>query len=163
MGAIFRTTRTSMSDLHGHESMAREPSEEELRAYLMELRQADPAEFLMQAVNMLVTGAQAKIGLPDGRLLIDAIAGMLSATQDRLPAELGDALGNAVVQLQTAQVAAERELAAMAGQVAPEGEGAPAGEQPAPSAPGGPTVSEPQKKMTDRLWIPGKGAPPPVR
>lgn len=152
-----------MSDLHGHGFDAQpQPTEEELRAYLMELRQADPAEFLMQAVNILVTGAQAKIGLGDGRLLIDAIAGALSATQDRLPEQLVDALRNAVVQLQTAQVQAEREIAAMHGGAAP-------GEQPGEqqsaeaAAPGGPTMSEPQKKMTDRLWIPGKGTPPPVR
>lgn len=138
-----------------------QPTEEELRAYLMELRQADPAEFLMQAVNVLVTGAQAKIGLGDGRLLIDAIAGALSATQDRLPEQLVDALRNAVVQLQTAQVQAEREIAAMQGE-APAGQ---EGEVPVAEAPtsAGPAMSEPQQKMTDRLWIPGKGTPPPVR
>jgi len=112
-----------MSDLHsafgaepGH---GQQPSEEELRAYLMELRQADPAEFLMQAVNLLVTGAQAKIGMADGRFLIDALAGAVSAVQDRLPPQLAEALQNAVVQLQTAQVQAERELAAMQGEPIP--------------------------------------------
>lgn len=162
-----------MSDLHDH-GMAgqQQPTEEELRAYLMELRQADPAEFLMQAVNLLVTGAQAKIGLADGRLLIDAMAAMIAATQERLPAELGEALRNAVVQLQSAQVQAEREIAAMqgvqagvesAGEGVPEGAAQP-GAAPQPGAPaGGPAMSEPQKKMTDRLWIPGKGTPPPVR
>lgn len=156
-----------MSDLHGHPmgTQGPEPTEEELRQYLMELRQADPAEFLMQAVNILVTGAQAKIGMPDGRLLIDAMAGVVGATQDRLPAELGEALRNAVVQLQTAQVQAERELAAMQGQPVPsaeQGGTAAAEDAPAPGA-AQPAVSEPQKKMTDRLWVPGKGAPPPIR
>lgn len=155
-----------MSDLHGHETGAPgpQPTEEELRQYLMELRQADPAEFLMQAVNILVTGAQAKIGMPDGRLLIDAMAGLVSATQDRLPAELRDALGNAVVQLQTAQVQAERELAAMQGEPISRAEQGETGAAQPPPAPGaGPTVSEPEKKMTDRLWVPGKGTPPPIR
>ena len=157
-----------MSD-HQHPlgAEAGQPSEEELRAYLMELRQADPAEFLMQAVNLLVTGAQAKIGMADGRFLIDALAGAVSAVQDRLPPQLAEALQNAVVQLQTAQVQAERELAAMQGEPIPpaqdggsaqaqEGGGPDGG---APQA-GGPTMSEPQKRMTDRLWVPGKGAPP---
>ena len=161
-----------MSDLHQHGDPGmgmpgQQPTEEELRAYLMELRQADPAEFLMQAVNILVTGAQAKIGMPDGRLLIDAMAGIVAAAQDRLPEELGDALRNAVVQLQTAQVQAERELAAMQGQpIPPEDGGAAPGattDAAAAGAPAQPTVSEPEKKLTDRLWVPGKGTPPPVR
>ena len=156
-----------MSDLHGHDMGAPgpQPTEEELRQYLMELRQADPAEFLMQAVNILVTGAQAKIGMADGRLLIDAMAALVASTQDRLPAELGEALRNAVVQLQTAQVQAERELAAMQGEPIPAAEQGATGAAQAPGAPGAaqPNVSEPQKKMTDRLWVPGKGAPPPIR
>lgn len=132
-----------------------EPTEEELRAYLLELRQADPAEFVMQAVNILVTGAQAKIGMPDGRLLIDALSGLVDGASSGLPQELAAALGTAVVQLQTAQVQAETQLggagAAPAGDAGP---GAPASQ---------PTTSEPKQKMTDRLWIPGQGTPPPVR
>lgn len=152
-----------MSDPHaaGMPGMSggQQPTEEELRAYLMELRQADPAEFLMQAVNILVTGAQAKIGMPDGRLLIDAVAGIVDTAGERLPEQLGEALRNAVVQLQTAQVQAEREVAAMSGEPIPPAEGAEAGQGPGGEAPG-PRVSEPQQKMTDRLWIPGKGTPP---
>jgi len=134
-----------------------EPTEEELRAYLLELRQADPAEFVMQAVNILVTGAQAKIGLADGRLLIDALAGLVDGASTALPQELAGALATAVVQLQTAQVQAEAQIGG-----APAGApGAGAAESGAPAAP--PTTSEPKQKMTDRLWIPGQGTPPPVR
>jgi hypothetical protein len=132
-----------------------EPTEEELRAYLLELRQADPAEFVMQAVNILVTGAQAKIGMPDGRMLIDALSGLVDGASTGLPQELAAALGTAVVQLQTAQVQAEAQLG-----------GAPAApaDGTAPAAPASqPTTSEPKQKMTDRLWIPGQGTPPPVR
>lgn len=156
------------SPFGGQPGPGQQPSEEELRAYLMELRQADPAEFLMQAVNLLVTGAQAKIGMADGRFLIDALAGAVSAVQDRLPPQLSEALENAVVQLQTAQVQAERELAAMQGEPIPPGPGGEAaqgqegGGVDGGGAPqdGGPTISEPQKRMTDRLWVPGKGTPP---
>jgi len=143
------------------DGMGQEPTEEELRAYLMELRQADPAEFLMQAVNILVTGAQAKIGLADGRLLIDAMAALVNAGAGRLPEQLSSALGNAVAQLQAAQVQAEKEMASMPG--AGEAAAAAPGEAASPTgdaASAGPTVSEPQQKMTDRLWVPGKGAPP---
>jgi hypothetical protein len=137
-----------------------EPTEEELRAYLLELRQADPAEFVMQAVNILVTGAQAKIGMADGRLLIDALSGLVDGAVSGLPQELAAALGQAVAQLQTAQVQAEAQLggASPAEGGTPSAPGAPSG---APAAQ--PTVSEPKQKMTDRLWIPGQGTPPPAR
>lgn len=132
-----------------------EPTEEELRAYLLELRQADPAEFVMQAVNILVTGAQAKIGLADGRLLIDALSGLVDGASTALPQELASALATAVVQLQTAQVQAEAQIGG--GAAAAPGDAGPG----APAAQ--PTISEPKQKMTDRLWIPGQGTPPPAR
>lgn len=140
----------------GQPGEADQPSPEELQAYLMQLRQADPAEFLMQAFNMLVTGAQAKIGLDDGRMLIDSASSVIEGVADRLPEDLLEAVRNAVSQLKVAQVQAEQQLAEAGPDAAgpEEAGGGEAGQS------GAPRVSEPQRKMTDRLWTPGQGVPP---
>lgn len=139
-----------------------QPSPEELQAYLLQLRQADPAEFLMQAFNLLVTGAQAKIGLLDGRMLIDSASAVVEAAADRLPQDLMEAVRNAVSQLKVAQVQAEQQLAAMGEAGDPGADGSFAGDGPAEAAPGQgrPATSEPERKLTDRLWVPGQGTPP---
>lgn len=131
-----------------------ELSEEELRAYLDQLREAQVGEILVQAYTMLGTGAEVKLGRPDARVLIDAMAGLVSAVGARL-GELGTRMQGGVAQLQSAQVEAERQLAQQAESAAPQpapAQPAPAQappEQPAPPAGGG-------QSMTDRLWIPGQ-------
>lgn len=126
-------------------------SEEELGAYLDQLREAEAGDILVQAYTMLGTGAEVKLGRPDARVLIDAMAAIVSAVAGRL-GELGNRMQGGVVQLQMAQVEAERR------QGEPDAaEPAPAAEQRAaqqPDTAGG-------QPMTDRLWIPGRDPGPP--
>jgi hypothetical protein len=135
-----------------------ELSEEELRAYLDQLREAPAADILVQAYTMIGTGAEVKLGRPDARLLIDAMAGLVSAVGARL-GELGTRMQGGVAQLQSAQVEAERQVAQQAQAQQPAAPEAPA--QP-PAAPGGQGGSGGQgnQNLTDRLWIPGRGQGP---
>jgi hypothetical protein len=127
----------------------RQPSEEELRAYLEQLRGADAAGIIAQVYEMLGTTAEVKLGRPDARTLIDTMIAVVDAAGDALPDDLAQRMRQGIAQLQTGQVQAEREAAGpQTGQEAPAAEGT---AQAAPP-PG-------DKRMTDRLWIPGQ--PPP--
>jgi hypothetical protein len=153
-------------------------SEAELRAYLEQLRSAEAGEILVQAYALLGTAAEAKLGQPDARLLIDAMGGMVSGLGDRIEGDLGEQLRAGVGQLQVAQVEAERQLAAMrrdeagaspspqgspstAGSPSSQGS-SPAGSPARPASPPGPAQepaggAQPEQSLTDRLWIPGRG------
>jgi len=140
-------------------------SESELRAYLEQLRSAEVGEVVVQAYALLGTAAEAKLGLPDARLLIDAMGAVAQAIGDRLEGDLGEQLRAGVGQLQVAQVETERQLAAArreeGGPASRTAEGQTAQAQPASAAPAGPPAGaprqQPQQPMTDRLWIPGRG------
>ncbi len=130
-------------------------SESELRAYLEQLRAADVGEVVIQAYALLGTAAEAKLGMLDARVLIDAMSAVAQAVGDRVEGDLGEQLRAGVGQLQVAQVEAERQLAAAAQHVqgtapAPAGQPARAPQEPA-------SPPEPEQSMTDRLWIPGRG------
>ena len=152
---------------------AGQPSPEEMRAYLEQLREADPAGLLAEAFNLLATGAQVKLGRPDARTLIDGLAGLVTAAQAALPAELLAQMQQGIAQLQTAQVQAEREAAAAGAAEPPAGDGAAGDTGEGAAAAGGPAgsprMSEPpgqtaaQQRMTDRLWVPGRDPRPPAR
>lgn len=131
------------------------PSEEEVQQYLEQLRSAEAAEIIAQAFNMLATGAQVKMGRPDARVLIDALAGVVDNTGEQLPEEVGNQMRESVGQLQTAQVQAEQEAS---GQDASGGEGETGGQAAGASQSGQSSQStESGQRMTDRLWVPGKG------
>lgn len=142
-----------------------------MRAYLEQLRQADPAGLIAESFNLLATGAQVKLGRPDARVLIDALGAIVQAAQSSLPAELSEQMSQGVTQLQMAQVQAEREAATAQGQAGDEGQpatGATAEQGQTPSAAGQapPRTSSPgspggaDKRMTDRLWVPGRDPRP---
>lgn len=138
-----------------------EPTPEQLRAYLQQLRGADVAEVVAQAFSVLGTGAEVKLGRPDARVLIDALGSLLDTTGTHLPDELAGQMRDGVTQLQLAQVEAEREAAGQASAQAPP---PPAGQGQAPTAPSaepGARTTEAGGRMTDRLWIPGRDQPPP--
>ena len=61
---------STAADLGG----TREPTEEEIRAYLSQLREAPVDQVLAEVVNALLNAAQVKLGRRDGRLLIDTVA-----------------------------------------------------------------------------------------
>lgn len=163
-----------MAGMSDPTQMAGQPSPEEMRAYLEQLREADAAGLVAEAFNLLATGAQVKLGRPDARALIDGLAGLVQAAQGALPQQLVAQMQQGIAQLQTAQVQAERDEAAAAGGDGgtPEAEQAPdpaaaagaagaAGGSPRMSEPGGQTAE--QKRMTDRLWVPGRDPKPPTR
>jgi hypothetical protein len=143
-----------------------QPSPEELQAYLEQLRAADVTEVVAQAFNMLGTGANVKLGRADARVVIDALDALTNAVDGRIDPGVMSQMRSGLAQLKTAQVEAEREEAAhQAGGPAPgEAPGAPASGA-ADQAPSSPPPGSPQpagqpggeQKMTDRLWIPGRG------
>lgn len=136
------------------------PTEEEMRAYLENLREAQPVEIVVQAFGLLATASEVKLGRIDARVLIDGMAALLEATAERMPDEIVDRMQQTVAQLQMAQVQAERDLTgAGAGQqdAGAVDEGAePSAEQP-PGAQQAPPQQPPQREdVTNRLWIPGR-------
>ncbi len=149
------------------ETSQNQPSEEDLRAYLDQLRDADAAEVVAQAYSMMATGAEVKLGRPDARLLIDALGGMVQAIAGQLPEQLATGMRSGLSQLQMAQVQREGQpqkasAAAAAGDAGSTGAagGQPSGAASAGSGPGGQTRQPPEKgesSLTDRLWIPGRG------
>lgn len=149
-----------------------QPSEEEIRAYVAQLRAAPVDQVVAEVVQALLNAAQMKLGRQDGRLLIDLVAAIVSTGDERLRADLRQQIGQAVSQLRLAQVEAEQQVAAAAAQghtepgdldtadappasgaaSAPGGAGAdgpsgPAGGPPPPSAP--PSGGK-------KLWVPGR-------
>ena len=146
--------------------MAGQPSEAEMRAYLEQLREADAAGLVAEAFNLLATGAQVKLGRPDARSLIDSLAGMVQGAGTALPPQIIEQMTAGIKQLQLAQVQAERDMAAAAGAGGEPGDGQAAeGDAAAPSPPtmSSPGQSAADKRMTDRLWVPGRDPRPPVR
>ncbi len=140
-----------------------EPTPEQLRAYLQQLRGADVAEVVAQAFSVLGTGAEVKLGRPDARVLIDALGSLLDTTGPHLPDEVTGQMRDGLSQLQMAQVEAEREAG---GQASPEGQPPPAGQARTegggrPEEGGGQATDRGGGRMTDRLWIPGRDQPPP--
>lgn len=146
-------------------SQGDQPTQEELQAYLEQLREAEPAELVAQAYTMLGTGAEVKLGRPDARVLIDAMAALTEAVSGSVAEDLATRMRNGVVQLQTAQVQAERQAASQgdappAAQqqppATPPGAGPPGAPEPAAQPPGQPPGQPQGQKPTDRLWIPGR-------
>ena len=129
-----------------------QPSQEEMQAYIEQLRAADPSEIIAQAFTMLGTGAELKLGRPDARVLIDAVAALVDAVGDRVSDELRSGMESGLAQLQQAQVQAEQQAGEAASDAAPS---EPAAEAPPASPP--PSQSPGQGgKSSDRLWVPGR-------
>lgn len=137
---------------------AGQPTEAELQAMLEQMREADPAEIIAQAFQILAMGAEVKLGRSDARVLIDTIAAVTESSRGRVEDQLSTGMANAVRQLQMAQVQAERQ----AGQQADEATGdqagrtgATGGERPSAQTPPDPQGGQ-DPRMTNRLWIPGR-------
>lgn len=140
-----------------------ELSEEQIRQYLGQLRQADVSEIVAQAFSMLAQGAEVKLGRQDARTLIDAVNALTEAIGDAVDERLKGQMEQVTDQLRMAQVDAEKQLAQMReeGRL-PEEE---AGEVPADATPGEPGSDAPPQQPgqqpgrgsdpSSRLWIPG--------
>jgi hypothetical protein len=136
-----------------------EPTEEEVRAYLAQLRAAPVDQVVAEVASALLNAAQVKLGRRDGRLLIDLAAGLAAQTRGRLPEELTGQLEQVVAQLQLHQVEAEREVVAAREQGHEEPGDLPAGAAPRggaepPAAP--PPPAEGPPSAASRLWVPGR-------
>ncbi|MGH8885490.1 MAG: hypothetical protein ACRDYX_10040 [Egibacteraceae bacterium] len=142
-----------------------ELSEEELRAYFAQLREAPVADMLGQAYTMLGAWAEAKLGRPDARPLIDALNALVQGAGAGLPDDLARRMRDGIAQLQMAQVQAEEQLAnerkaqAVDQQAAPN----PASRSPGTQQPPSSGADEGAQRLTDRLWIPGRDPGPPPR
>lgn len=145
-----------------------QPSEEEIRQYLAQLRQTDVTEIIAQTFSMLAQSAEVKLGRRDGRLLIDTVAAVTDAVEPHLDDRLTDQMRQALSQLREGQVDAEEQLQQLRDEgrlpgdeendLPREGESAEpsdAGTQAEePATP--PQQGRPGGKTSDRLWVPGR-------
>lgn len=153
----------------GQPGEGRQPTEEELRQYIGQMRAAPAGQIVAEVVSALLNGAQVKLGRRDARLLLDLAASVTDQARPHLDDEVTKQVDDALAQLRMAQVEAERE-------VGERGEGEPndlgaaataeqgggpqaAGDQPAegdaqqaPSRPQG----QPGSSAASRLWVPGR-------
>lgn len=145
-----------------------QPSEEEVRAYIAQLRGAGIDQILAEVLSSLLNAAQVKLGRRDARVLLDTTAAMVEQTRSVLPEELTTQVDDVLSQLRMAQVQAEPEVAEAAaqGQVEPNDlpatGGAPAtageggGEGEAPTPPASPAQPAAGQDAASRLWVPGQ-------
>jgi hypothetical protein len=129
------------------------PSEAELQMMLAQMREAPAEQVLVEVINALLQAVQVKLGRPDARLLLDAVAAMAESVRGRADAQLVDQVAGAVAQLRLAQVEAEggaRSGATVDPGSTPgsTGEAAPPAPPTPPGAAGGQAGS--------RLWVPGR-------
>lgn len=90
-------------------NLGQEPSEEEVRAYLQELRETPVGQVLTEVLSVLLNAAQVKLGRHDGRFVLDTVALLTEATTGVLPQEIVTQLKDALSQLRLAQVEAEKQ------------------------------------------------------
>jgi hypothetical protein len=147
-----------------------QPSEEEIREYLGQLRAAPVEQVVAEVASAVLNAAQVKLGRQDGRVLIDVLGAVTEQVRGRLPAELTDQLEQALTQLRMAQVDAERQVQQAATQGHREegdlpGEGEPAADEAAsdeddteaPQRQAPPqAAARPGSDPASRLWVPGR-------
>lgn len=135
-----------------------QPSEEEVRQYVAQMRGAPVEQIVVELVQGLLNAAQMKLGRNDGRLLIDTTAALMQQVGPHVADELTSQVQEALTQLRTHQVEAEKEVAA-AGE--PEPNDLPdrpgAGQQASGQQPG--QQGSPQGGQSaagSKLWVPGR-------
>lgn len=156
-----------------------EPSEEQMRQAMGQMRATPVDQFVAGGLQELLTAAQVKLGRNDGRLLLDVVAVLNDATRGQVDEQLTQQVDDALSQLRMAQVQAEREIvtAATEGHVeqndlprrpapielkereAPEpveGEEPAAADDAEPGAPQQPSQQAPGSSAASRLWVPGR-------
>jgi hypothetical protein len=137
------------------------PSEAELEALLVQMREAPVEQVLAEVINVLFQTIQVKLGLADARILIDVVAGLAQTTAGRIDAQLHAQISQALSQLRLAQVEEEKRQGTAGASVGVAGSatGAP-GSPAAASAPAegsGAGVGSPDAgNAASRLWVPGR-------
>jgi hypothetical protein len=147
-----------------------EVSEEELRAYIGQMRQTPAEQLIADVFSALANGAQVKLGRRDARLLIDLAALLPERAGEHLEQRVRQEMTQVITQLRMAQVDAEKQLAQAraAGQEIDEANdlasgpsaSAPSADAPAASQQSPPPRQQPpqqsQGQAASRLWIPGR-------
>jgi len=135
------------------------PSEAELQQMLAQMRESPAEQVLVEVVNVMLQAVQVKLGRPDARLLLDAVAAITECVRGRADAQLVDQVAEAVTQLRMAQV--EAEGGATSAVPGPDATPAP-GPAPASGPAPGPTrgAAAPSGQAGgpggSRLWVPGR-------
>jgi hypothetical protein len=149
-----------VSDQPGQPGQQGEPSEEEVRAYLGQLRTAPVEQVVAEVISAMLNAAQVKLGRKDGRLLLDLATSTVEGARAHLPSELVDQVDDVLAQLRVAQVDAEREVAEAAQQGHhEEGDltaGGPGTTAQAGADPASPPPPEDPPSAASRLWVPGR-------
>lgn len=151
-----------------------QPSEEEIRQYLAQLRQTDVTEIIAQTFSMLAQSAEVKLGRRDGRLLIDTVAAVTDVVEPHLDDRLTDQMRQALSQLQEGQVDAEEQLQELRDEgrlpgdeendlpregeapTEPSDTGEDAEQPSTPPRQGRPPTQQGGGQASDRLWVPGR-------
>lgn len=141
-----------------------QPSEEEVRQYLAQLRQAPAEQVLAEVLSGLLNAAQVKVGRRDGRLLIDLSATLLEGAREHVSDELSGQVDEVLGQLRMAQVEGEQEVTAARAQgqqepndLGAEGEPPPGATAEGRAAPAQQPSTPPAQEQDPgkRLWTPG--------
>lgn len=138
-----------------------QPTEEEVRAYLAQLRQADANDIVAQVFSMVASAAEVKLGRRDGRLLIDVAAAVAGAAGEQVDARLRKQMDDALSQLRLGQVDAERQLSQLRseGKLPQDESGDLPADRVAASQDAGqeePAEQAQRSSASSRLWIPGR-------
>jgi len=132
------------------------PSEAELQQMLAQMRDAPAEQVLVEVANVLLQAVQVKLGRPDARLLLDAVAAVAESVRGRADAQLVDQVAAAVAQLRLAQVEAEGGAPGAADAAVPP---APPADSRSAGTPAGPAQSGAPGDApggASRLWVPGR-------
>lgn len=145
------------------------PSDDDIRAYVQQLRAAPADQVVSEVLFSLLNAAQAKLGRRDARLLIDISTAVLDHVRGYVPAELTGQVDQVLGQLRFGQVEAEGSVAAGAepepNDLAEAPSARAAGASPSDasgsaSAPGPATASRPATappaEPPPKLWVPGR-------
>lgn len=130
-----------------------QPSEEEMRQYVAQMRGAPVEQIAVELVQGLLNAAQMKLGRNDARLLIDSTATLMEQFAPHVDDQLTQQVQEAVRQLRLAQVEAEKEVA-QAGQ--PEPNDLPDRPRSGSSAPEQSQAAPSQSSAANKLWVPGR-------
>lgn len=159
-----------------------QPSEEQVQQMLAQMRVLPVDQHLAQVFQLLLEGAQVKIGRNDGRLLLDATGALTEYVKPYANADLVGQVEEALAQLRMAQVQAEGQLQRAAveeghveandlptpprapgqpasaptaepGEANESGESDPSAATPPPAQ--APQPPPPSRPAASRLWTPG--------
>ena len=147
-----------MSETTGATGEQPQITEEQLREYLSQLREAPAEQIVAELLSSTLNAAQAKLGRRDARLLIDLSTVMMDHVRRHVSGDLATQVDNVLQQLRLGQVRAEEsagdhpepnDLAE-----APPPPSAEPGVQEATSPP--PPPSAGPSRPPSSLWVPGR-------